>query len=101
MPTLAVLEKIIAIINIIIYISVVIVALNTVWRVEEKLDKFLKILAIAIALVPLRLMIEVAGFNTDPLWMIVTRILGFLVGVMLLVAFIGLLKTVKKLNNEK
>ena len=100
MSTLEITEKIITIVNIIIYISVVIVGLNTIWRLDEKLDKFFKILVTAIALVPVRLMIELSGFGADPVWMLVIRGLGFVFGILLLIAFIELLRTIKKLNNE-
>jgi hypothetical protein len=101
MPTLIVAEKVLSIINILIYITVVIVGLNVVWRVDQRLDKFIKVLVFAIALVPIRLMIEIAGFDTDPVWMVIMKVLGFTVGIVLLIAFAGFLKTVKQLNNEK
>ncbi len=101
MPSLEVLEKIITLVNVAIYISVVILGLNTIWRVDQKFGRFIKILVSAIALVPLRLMIDLAGFGNDPVWLLVMRAMGFVLGILLLIAFAQLLNSIKSLNNEK
>ena len=95
------LEKALSLVNIAVYIAVVIIALNCVWRVEKQLDRFLKLIILAIALIPFRLVLGVLGLEQDPNWALAIRSLGFLAGLLLIVAFIDLLRVIKSMNQEK
>ena len=95
------LEKALSLVNIAVYIAVVVIALNCIWRVEKQLDRFLKLIILAIALVPFRLVLGVLGLEQDPNWSLAIRSLGFLAGLLLIVAFIDLLRMIKSMNQEK
>ena len=95
------LEKALSLVNIAVYIAVVVIALNCIWRVEKQLDRFLKLIILAIALVPFRLVLGVLGLEQDRNWSLAIRSLGFLVGLLLIVAFIDLLRVIKSMNQEK
>lgn len=95
------LEKVLSLVNIAVYIAVIIIALNCVWRVEKQFDRFLKLVTIAIAFVPFRLVLGVLGLDSNPNWALIVRGLGFLAGLLLLVAFIDLLRTIKSINKER
>lgn len=94
------LEKILSLVNIVVYIAVVIIALNCVWRVEKQLDRFLKYLTLSISLVPLRLVMNLVGLEQQPVWAFVFRCFGFLSGLLLIIAFTDLLRSIKNLNHE-
>ncbi len=95
------LEKTLSLVNIAVYIVVIVIALNCVWRVEKQFDRFLKFLIIAIALVPFRLVLVVLGLESNPNWTIVVRSLGFFAGFLLIIAFLDLLRVIKIANKEK
>lgn len=101
LTSIQIVEKIIALINVVLYLSVIIVGLNCIWRVERRLNKFLKIVIIAILLVPLRIILGVAGLEHDPIWMLVVRCFGFAAGALLLYAFVDLLRMLKTISHEK
>lgn len=101
MPPILVAEKILSLVNIALYMSVIIIGLNCIWRVQNNFDRFLKLLLVAIGLVPLRLMVGVAGFENEALWMLIMRILGFFAAIMLIIAFSSLLKTLKQTSRER
>lgn len=94
------LEKSLSLVNILVYVAVVVIALNCVWRVEKQLDRFLKYMTIGIALIPFRLALGVLGLEHQPVWALVTRICGFLVGLLLMIGFVDLLRSIKSLNKE-
>ncbi len=95
------LEKGLSLINITVYIAVIIIALNCIWRVEAQFDRFLKYLTLSLCLVPARLILGVLDLERDPIWMFVIRCFGFLSGLLLIIAFSDLLRSIKSVNNEK
>ena len=101
LTTIQILEKALSLVNIAVYITVIIVALNCVWRVEKELDRFLKFLTIGIAVVPFRLILGVLGLDQDPNWAFAMRIAGFVAGILLIIAFADLLRVIKNMNKEK
>ena len=94
------IEKLLSFANIAIYIVVIVFALNCIWRVEKRLDRFLKIITIAIALIPFRLVLGILGLEQDPNWAVAVRGVGFLIGILLIVAFADLLRVIKTMNKE-
>lgn len=94
------LEKVLSLVNIVIYFTVIVVALNCIWRVDKQFDRFLKLVTIAISLVPFRLVLGVLGLEQNEHWALIVRIFGFLAGLLLIVAFTDLLRTVKQINKE-
>lgn len=94
------IEKLLSLTNIAIYIAVILLALNCIWRVEKRFDRFLKIITLAIAIIPFRLVLGILGLEQNPNWALAVRSIGFLVGVLLIVAFIDLLRVIKSMNHE-
>ena len=94
------LEKVLSLVNIVVYFAVIVIALNVIWRVEKQMDRFIKLITIAIALVPFRLVLGVLGLEQNDNWALITRIFGFLVGLLLIIAFTDFLRTMKQINKE-
>lgn len=87
--------------NILLYCMIVIGCFNCIWRVEKKLDLFLKLLGAGFVVILIRMVIGVAGFATSPNWLFAIRATDFLAGVFYLSSMFVMYKLIRNLNLEK
>lgn len=95
-----VLDYILPFLSIATYLVAILLALNCVWRVENKMDRFLKLVTVAMIIVFTRLIMRAIGLADNPYWLWIAHIFDIASGILLIIAFGVLLKTLKKLSHE-
>jgi hypothetical protein len=78
-----------------------VIAFDCIWRVEGKLDRFLKILVVAIIVRVAYKGLGLAGFAATNAWPALTIISNHMIDFVILASFLMMYRVVRSLNHEK
>jgi hypothetical protein len=95
------LEFLIPIGTIAVYIVAIIIGLDCVWRVEKRIDLFLKIIVVIMIVNLARIALGMLGLSESPQWALILSATDFLKGILFASAMIVMYKIIRSRNSEK
>lgn len=79
----------------------VVIGFDCVWRVEKRLDTFMKLLTIGTIFLAANKIIEALGADKAFGWGLFMQIMDIISAALLMFAFIEMYRIIRSLNNEK
>lgn len=99
--SIASLQTLVTLATIGVYALIIIVTLDSIWRVEHRLNSFLKMLLAAFAVLIVRMALGIVGLSQTPYWALIAWLSNLLAAIIFLIAMIIMYKIVRRLNAEK